>query len=54
MAATHGNFGEFTRESDDWTDYTESLQQYFLANDVADAEKQRAILFSVCGPATYR
>ena len=52
--ATLGNFGESTRGSDDWTDYTERLQQHFLANYVADAGKQRAILLSLCGPATYR
>ena len=32
----------------------ERLQHYFTANDVADADKQRAILLSSVGPTTYR
>ena len=30
------------------------LQQYFAANDVKDEDKQKAILLSACGIATYR
>ena len=52
--ATHGRIGEFNRGEEDWTAYCERLEQYFLANDVASAEKQRAILLSVCGAATYQ
>ncbi len=37
--ATHETISEFTRDSDDWTDYTKRLQKYFLANDVDDAAK---------------
>ena len=29
------------------------MQQYFVANNIAEAEKQRAIL-SVCGQSTYK
>jgi len=54
MAATHDTIGQFHRRSDDWTAYTERLQQYFLANDVTSAVKQRAKLLSNCGDATYR
>ena len=38
---------------EDWGSYTERLQQYFTANDVAEG-KQKAILLSGCGVATYR
>ena len=34
------------------TSYTERLQQYFTANDVAE-KKQKAILLSACGVATH-
>ena len=34
--------------------YVECLEQYFAANKIEDADQQRAILLSVCGPATYR
>ena len=34
--------------------YSERLQQYFIANDVEDEGKKRAILLSNCGPQTYQ
>ena len=52
--AQHGTIGEFDPEKEDWTSYTERLQQYFTANDVDNASKQRAILLSVCRPKTYQ
>ena len=52
--ATHGTIGEFEREREDWPAYCERLEQYFVANDVEDAGKQRAILLSVCGSTTYQ
>ena len=52
--ATHGNVGEFNRGVEDWQAYCERLEQYFLANDVKDVAKKRAILLSVCGAATYQ
>ena len=44
--------GEFDASKEDWTSYTERLQQYFAANDIPE-EKQRAVLLSSCGPQTY-
>ena len=52
--AIHGTIGEFCPKNEDWTSYTERLQQYFIANDVDGNEKKRAILLSVCGAATYK
>ena len=52
MAAIHGTVSEFNCTIKDWTSYTERLQQYFTANDVAE-EKQKAILLSSCSIATY-
>ena len=52
--AKHGTISEFDSSSEDWASYTERLQQYFVANGVAAAEKQRAILLSACGASTYR
>ena len=54
MATRHGLLNEFEASREDWTSYTERLQQYFAANDVDSAEKQRAILLSVCGAQTYQ
>ena len=52
--AHHGTIGEFDPGKEDWASYTERLQLYFMADDVDDANKQRAILLSVCGPKTYQ
>lgn len=48
------NFGAFDHGTEEWMAYCERLEQYFLANDVEDAGKQRAILLSVCGPSLYQ
>ena len=53
MAMLHGTVGEFNIEREDWSAYAERLQQYFTANDVDSADKQRAVLLSACGLATY-
>ena len=51
--AAHGKLDQFHTGQDDWESYEERLQQYLVANDVKDAEKQRAILLSTCGQSTY-
>ena len=50
--ATHGHLSEYS-SAEDWASYTERMDQYFLANDVSDAAKKRAILLSVVGNKTY-
>ena len=50
----HGSIGEFDGDRETWKSYTERLTQYFTANDVKSADKQRAIFLSVCGPTTYQ
>ena len=52
--ANHGTLGEFEPAKEDWTSYVKQLRQYFAANDIAAAAKQRAILLSSCGAAMYR
>ena len=51
--ATYGKIGEFTESEESWTHYIERLEQYFLANEVDEVGKKRAILLSVCGSKTY-
>ena len=52
--ASHGTLSDFDSEREDWTSYTERLEQYFEANDVVSAVKQRTILLSICGASTYQ
>ena len=51
---THGTIGEFQNAQESWQSYVERLQQYFVANDVRTAEKQRAVLLSAVGGQTYQ
>ena len=49
----YGIVGEFKESEESWIQYVERLEQYFLANEITDGKKQRAILLSVCGSKTY-
>ena len=52
--ATHRRFGEFNPQREDWTSYTERLQEYFIANKIEDAAKKKAVLLSIVGAETYQ
>ena len=56
MAMNHGVIGSFDSSQEDWLSYIARVQNYFVANDIAEdkAAKRRAILLSVCGVSTYR
>lgn len=47
-----GTIGEFVPKSESWTAYVERVEQFFLANEIAE-EKQVPTLLSVMGPSTY-
>ncbi|XP_065891709.1 uncharacterized protein [Dysidea avara] len=49
-----GTIVAFSSSQETWTVYVERLEQYFTANKIEDADQQRAILLSICGPATYQ
>ena len=50
---TYGKIGKFNESEESWTQYVERIEQYFLANEVEDAAKKRAILLSACRSKTY-
>lgn len=52
--ASHGRIGEINPQREDWTSYIERLNEYFIANDLKEAAKQKAILLSVVGAETYQ
>eukprot|EP00118_Oscarella_pearsei_P022420 m.259385 g.259385 ORF g.259385 m.259385 type:complete len:99 (+) comp40418_c0_seq4:114-410(+) len=45
--------GPFNREQEEWRHYIERLQFSFIANDVTDEGKKKAVLLSVCAAAAY-
>ena len=51
--AAHGKVGAFNESLEPWASYAERLEHYFIANDVKEDEKKRAILLSSCGVNTY-
>ena len=52
--AKHGAIGEFTPSQESWAEYIERLELYFVANDIVEEVKKKAILLNACGTATYK
>ncbi|KAI7797170.1 hypothetical protein IRJ41_014565, partial [Triplophysa rosa] len=50
---TIGSLAAFDVKVQTWEEYTEILEQFFVANEIDDEGKQRAILISVVGAQTY-
>ena len=50
----HGTAPVFDSTQEEWEDYAERLDSYFLANDIGDPAKKRAILVNDVGPKMYR
>ena len=48
-----GRINSFDLKTDNITEYTERVEQYFIANDVTDEKKQTAIFLTVIGNETY-
>ena len=48
-----GQVEAFQSGVDDWEQYTERLEQYFVANDIVDAGKKLAVFLTVVGTKTY-
>ena len=46
----HGTVSPFDGSQEDWIEYADS---YFVANDIVDVAKKRAILLNAVGPTTY-
>ena len=54
MMAVFVQIAEFDESKEESPLYAERLEQYFAANGIDDADRQRAILVSVIGGRTYR
>ncbi|XP_065071854.1 uncharacterized protein LOC135696403 [Rhopilema esculentum] len=53
MAQVLGQVGPYNEGKEDWACYVERLEQFFIANDITEASKKRAVLLSGIGPSTY-
>ena len=54
MAATFGKIGEFDANKEEWTQYVERLDYFFVANAIIDAEQKRAVFLTVIVPAAFK
>lgn len=52
--AHFGILTSFDHNSQSWTSYEGRISQWFIANDIEDDEKKRAILLSALSESTYR
>ena len=46
--------GTENTQREDWTSYTERLQEYFAANGIKIAAKQKAVLLSIVRAEMYQ
>ena len=53
MPGLHRTVSIFDGTQEDWIEYAERLESYFVANDIADVAKKKAILLNAVGPSTY-
>ena len=54
VAGLVGVVAPFNGKEEEWIDYAERLEHYFIANDITDVAKKRAILLNAVGASTYR
>lgn len=50
----HGTVIPYDATQEEWGEYAERIEHYFIANDITSGAKRRAILLNAVGPATYR
>ena len=53
VPSLHGTVSPFNGSHVDWIEYAERLDNYFVAHDIVDVAKKRAILLNAVGPTTY-
>ena len=54
MAVVYGHIDSFGFEADDITEWVERLEQWFVANNIDDATRKRALLLSNIGARGYK
>ena len=53
MAALIGKIDEFDASKEEWPQYVERMEHFFVANSIEDAVKKKSTFLAVIGPATY-
>ncbi|XP_037930860.1 uncharacterized protein K02A2.6-like [Teleopsis dalmanni] len=53
MAKNFGELSQYNVASGKWKTHMEQMEFFFVANDIADAKKKKAIFLASCGTETY-
>ena len=53
-AGLHGIVSPYDGNQEEWVEYAKRLENYFIANDINDVAKRRAILLNGVGASTYQ
>ena len=53
-SAIFGSISEYYCETESFTEWIERLEQWFIANNIDNAEKKRALLLSLIGAKGYK
>ena len=48
-----GTVDKFNLHEDNWLEYVERVQQFFVANDIVSDDKKRGVLLTVIGSEAY-
>ncbi|XP_077862801.1 uncharacterized protein LOC144344894 [Saccoglossus kowalevskii] len=48
------NVSEFDPELESWTEYSERLEHYFVANKIVEPDMKRSVLIAIIGPKAYK
>ena len=53
VMAVFGKVDSFELKSGDFVEYTERVEQFFIANEIEDANKKTRVFITVAGAETY-
>ena len=54
MSALVGKIEEFNSAKEEWPQYVERIEHFFVANGITTGDKKRATFLSLIGPSTYK
>ena len=53
MSMLLGRIDEFDGSKEEWTQYVERLDHFFIANGITDGDRKKSGFIAVIGPTTY-
>ena len=53
MSGLLGRINEYDSTKEDWQQYVERVDHFFIANAITDADRKKSAFLAVIGPTTY-